>query len=154
MEKLVFRYYYQERLPHDEIVNTLAGKHDMPTTGLDVAYALDKIDSLLSINKRWHLLMALNQNRAMLSIEDLEAVGFEARAHSSDLTDAERERFQRLSSAIDQLDPEDRLLVLLRFEQGMKASEIAQAMAIENHKYVYTRLRTIVNRLRRLMQQV
>ena len=58
----------------------------------------------------------------------------------------------RLNDALEVLDPEDQLLVLLRFEHGMKASEIADAMAIDDHKYVYTRLRTVTNRLRRTME--
>ncbi|NNE36277.1 MAG: hypothetical protein HKN13_13645 [Rhodothermales bacterium] len=155
-EKLVFKYYYQEQYQHDHIVEIVKGKHSMSCSALDVAHALDKIESLLSINKRWHLIQALNQNKAMLSLEDLQSFGFEAA--SSDTTspkhDPAKTNVDRLAVALDQLESEDRLLVLLRFEQGMKASEIADVLAYDNHKYVYTRLRTIVNRLRRsIMEQ-
>jgi DNA-directed RNA polymerase specialized sigma24 family protein len=49
------------------------------------------------------------------------------------------------------LDPDDQLLVLLRFEHGMRAEQIAKIMHFDNHKYVYTRIRTIINRLRKSM---
>lgn len=154
-EKLVFKYYYQEQYQQDHIVEIIKGKNAMSCTALDVAHALDKIESMLSINKRWHLIMALNQNKAMLSIEDLKEFGFEAASTdtASPKHDPAKDNAERLVDALKSLDPEDRLLVLLRFEQGMKASEIADALAFDNHKYVYTRLRTIVNRLRRVMAQ-
>jgi DNA-directed RNA polymerase specialized sigma24 family protein len=154
-EKLVFKYYYQEQYQQDHIVEIIKGKHSTECTALDVAHALDKIESLLSINKRWHLIMALNQNKAMLSLEDLQEFGFEAASTdtATPKADPAKNNAERLVDALDTLEPEDRLLVLLRFEQGMKASEIADVLAFENHKYVYTRLRTIVNRLRRVMNE-
>ncbi|MCB0718681.1 MAG: sigma-70 family RNA polymerase sigma factor [Bacteroidetes bacterium] len=154
-EKLVFKYYYQEQYQQDHIVEVIKGKHSMSCTALEVAHALDKIEGLLSINKRWHLIMALNQNKAMLSIEDLQEYGYEAASPDTAVAkvDPGEEKVNQLVAALEKLDAEDRLLVLLRFEQGMKASEIADALAFENHKYVYTRLRTIVNRLRRMMAE-
>ncbi len=152
-EKLIFKYYFQHRLNQSEINETIEGKHDMECTAYDVVQAIEKINELLSINKRWHLLMALNQNATMPSIEDLREVGFEAesseRIEIADAEEARIETLNKLNDALENLDPEDQLLVLLRFEHGMKASEIADAMAIDDHKYVYTRLRTVANRLRR-----
>ncbi len=156
-EKLIFKYYFQRRLGHEEIAETVKGKHDLDCTPYDVSLAIDKINGLLSINKRWHLLMALNQNAAAPSIEDLREVGFEARspdrADPSEEDEVRMETLDKLNEALESLDAEDQLLVLLRFEHGMKASEIAKAMSIEDHKYVYTRLRTVTNRLRRTMDQ-
>ncbi len=156
-EQLIFKYYYQRRLTHQEIVETIKGKHDMECTPFDVTEAIGKINELLSINKRWHLLMALNQNAAAPSLEDLREIGIEA--SSSDNVDGSTEEevrletLDRLNDALEGLDAEDQLLVLLRFEHGMKASEIAEAMSIEDHKYVYTRLRTVTNRLRRSLEE-
>lgn len=152
-ERLVFKYYYQDRLQHVEIQELLGGKHGMPSSALDVVHALDKIDSLLSVNKRWHLLNALAQNRSTLSIEDLAEYGFEAASpdRPGGNLDTEMDDEKKLVEALKHLDVQDRLMVLLRFEHGMKACEIADALSLENHKYVYTRLRTIIGRLRRLM---
>lgn len=153
-ERLVFKYYYQDRLQHYEIQQMLGGKHNMPSTALDVVHALDKIESLLSVNKRWHLLNAIAQNRATLSIEDLAAFGFEAVSPDRTATSLDEDIAveKRLQDALADLDVQDRLMVLLRYEHGMKASEIAEALSIDNHKYVYTRLRTIMGRLRRSIE--
>ncbi|NND71722.1 MAG: hypothetical protein HKN43_09090 [Rhodothermales bacterium] len=156
-EKLVFKYYYQDQMIHSEIVEMLSATEGQRYTSLDVAQALDKINDLLSVNKRWHLLMALHQNKAMLSIEDLQNLGFEAPSGSKPdrglEPTLEKERIDAINAAMAELDPEDQLLLLLRFEHGMRASEIAEAMSFENHKYVYTRLRTIVNRLKRMIEE-
>ena len=158
VEQLVFRYYYQRRLTQQEIVETIKGKHDLECSYYDVVEAIGKINELLSINKRWHLLMALNQNAAAPSLEDLREVGIEARSSDtvgkSEEEEIRLETLDKLNDALEVLDAEDQLLVLLRFEHGMKASEIADAMAIEDHKYVYTRLRTVTNRLKRTLDEV
>ncbi|WP_457651313.1 sigma factor [Rhodocaloribacter sp.] len=153
-EKLVFKYYYQDNLPYEDIAELISGKHDIPCTRLDVKHAIEKINDLLTVNKRWHLLTALNMNRTFLSIEDLREAGFQPSSDSYGSLEAglgEREQINQLNAAIAKLDDEDQLLVLLRYEHGMRAQQIARVMRYENHKYVYTRLRTIVNRLRREM---
>jgi len=155
-EQKVFKYYYQDHIPQSEIPDIIHGQNQLTCTSVDVNQAITKIDSLLSINKRWHLLAALRANKPAVSLEDLEAVGL------SPVSDMERpdnvkddeERVTRLNLAVEELDPEDQLLILLRFDHGMRAEQIAKVMHYENHKYVYTRLRTIVNRLRRSMTPV
>lgn len=154
-ELLVFKYYYQDQMIPSDIVEMASAKHRTRYTSLQVAQALDRINELLSVNKRWHLLMALHQNKAMLSIEDLRNIGFEAASTSRTgqrlEPSIEKQQLAAIDATIKKLDPEDQLLLLLRFEHGMKASEIAEAMSFENHKYVYTRLRTIVNKLKRMI---
>jgi len=155
-EKLVFKYYYQDHIPQTEIPEMVTAKTGKAFTDVDVSRAIARIDDLLSVNKRWHLLAALRANRPMLSLEDLSAMGMSPSdaSDSTDQVDSEHEeRITMLNEAIHGLDPEDQLLVLLRFEHGMRAQQIARVMQFENHKYVYTRLRTIVNRLRRDMLQ-
>ncbi len=154
-EKLIFKYYYQEHMKHQEIAETLHGQYGLPCSTTDVAKAIHKIDEMLSVNKRWHLLAALRANRPALSLEDLAMAGMSLpdkgkRADDDDMGDGAG-RVSDLNLAISGLDAEDQLLILLRFEHGMRANQIAKVMQFENPKYVYTRLRTIINRLRRDM---
>ncbi len=150
-EKLVFKYYYQDSLPHDEIAELIKGKHGESCTSLDVVHAIEKINDLLTASKRWHLIAALNVNQKFLSIEDMSEKGYAPAATNTSGVKDEDDEFLvgRLNEAIKHLDEEDQLLVLLRFEHGMRAQQIAQVMRYENHKYVYTRLRTVLSRLRR-----
>lgn len=153
-ERLVFKYYYQEHVPRNEICDYIKGKRGLACEEIDVNRAIEKIDRLLSVNKRWHLIAALRANRPTLSLEDLAGVGYRPR-DERELPDSfhqeREERSEQLSRALGEMDPDDQLLVLLRFEHGMRAREIANIMQFDNHKYVYTRLRTIISRLRREM---
>ena len=153
LEQFVFRYYYQERVNQHEISELIQGKHDMACSSLDVARGLEKINNLLSVNKRWHLIAALRANRPTLSIDDSDTEGafpiIDTLEGDMSVQDDGDEQVSQLNDAIRELDAEDQLLVLLRFEHGMRAIQIAKIMQFENHKYVYTRLRTIISRLRR-----
>ena len=156
-EKLVFRYYYQDHIPQSEIPELIQGKNGKMCTSEDVAKAIEQIDELLSVNKRWHLLAALRANRPMLSLDNLTEMGIAPAGYmpSPDQVGIpDGDRVGQLNKAIGDLDPEDQLLVLLRFEHGMRAQQIAKVMQFENHKYVYTRLRTIINKLRRDMVEI
>lgn len=153
-EQLIFRYYYQYHMPHEDIAELISSRHRTPCTALEVVKAIEKINDLLSIKKRWLLLTALYARRAPLSIDELhDDYGFHPESEDSpdDVDEALRNRdaIVRLNEALATLSGEDQLLVLLRFEHGMTATQIAEVMHIDNHKYVYTRLRTIMGRLRR-----
>ncbi len=156
-EKLVFRYYYQKQLSHDEIAGVLSSRHQEPCTVIEVADAIAKIDSLLTTGRRWFLLAALSANKPAHSIEALrEEQGYQpaaspAAASSYGEALEFQERVHQLTEALHHLSPNDRLLILLRFEHGMTAPQIAEIMHYDNHRQVYTRLRTVFNKLRGLM---
>jgi DNA-directed RNA polymerase specialized sigma subunit len=155
-ERLVFKYYYQERLPHEDIAEIISRRHRVPYTALEVVRAIGKINDLLSTRKRWLLLSALRANMATLSIDEMrERMGYElgqdARADSFDQAMQEDALLQRLNQALDQLSPDDRMLIHLRFDHDRSAPQIGQLVKYDDHRYVYTRLRTIIQQLRRHM---
>lgn len=154
-ERLVFRYYYQDRMMHAEITSQLQTKHRIECSVADVARDIGRIDELLSVAKRWHLLAAIRANMPTVAFEDLTDGKLEQNelAVYPDAGDLPDELLlQKLNEAVKTLDADDQLLLLLRFENGMRANQIARAMHFENPKYVYTRLRTVLGRLRRLLE--
>lgn len=154
-ERLVFRYYYQERLLHSDIAIVLQSRHRIESTEYDVARDLDRINDLLSVAKRWHLLAAIRANLPALALDDMTDGRLERNdlaVYPDPLYDGPSDVMLRnLNDAVQTLDPDDQLLLLMRFEQGMRANDIARAMQYENPKYVYTRLRTVIGKLRRLL---
>jgi len=74
-ERLVFKYYYQEHVPRKEICDYVRGKRGLACEEIHVNRAIEKIDRLLSVNKRWHLIAALRANKPTLSLEDLAGIG-------------------------------------------------------------------------------
>lgn len=154
-EKLVFKYYYQEHLPHEDIAEIITRRHRVPFTALETVQAIAKINDLLSTRKRWLLLAALSANRPNLSIDEMKEMGFQLASEqdfeSFDDMIHQQRRVDQLKLALMKLDEEDRLLLLLRYEHNQSAPQIASIMGFEKHKYVYTRLKTIVKRMRKLM---
>lgn len=154
-ERLVFRYYYQDRLLPSDIAIVLQSRHRIECAEYDVARDLTHIDDLLSVAKRWHLLAAIRANLPAVALDDLSDGRVERSdlaVHADSQTDGPDEALLgRLNDAVKTLSPDDQLLLLLRFEQGMTANDIARAMQYDNPKYVYTRLRTVIGKLRRLL---
>jgi RNA polymerase sigma factor (sigma-70 family) len=62
------------------------------------------------------------------------------------------DRSRTLQAALESLEPEDRLLLYLRYEQDLSASRIATAMKFRTVFHVYRRLKTVVARLRTLLE--
>lgn len=156
LERLVFTYHYQEHLPHEDIAEIVSRRHRMPCTALEVVQAIARINELLSTRKRWLLLSALRSNQGTVSIDELSEYGFQpsvdAKVDAFDEALQHRALLDRLQGCLDRLDPEDQLLIHFRYEHDRSAPQITRIMHFENHKQVYTRLRTIVNRLRRCME--
>lgn len=155
-ERLVFKYYYQEHQRHEDIAQRIAHRHGLPCTALEVVRDVARIDALLTTGRRWFLIAALNANRPALSLDVLrEETGYQPTAHSEfgSFEEAldQQERVEMLNTSLEQLAPNDRLLILLRFEHGLTAPQIAGILGYENHRQVYTRLRTVFNQLRVLM---
>ncbi len=154
-ERLVFKYHYQEHLPHEDIAEVISRRHRVPYTALEVVRAIAKINDLLSTRKRWLLLAALSANRSFLSLDEMQETGFQLSIKDDfdafDETMHHRARVEQLNAALQDLDANDKLLLLLRFEHDRSAPQIAKIMGFDNHKYVYTRLRTILGRLRKSM---
>lgn len=155
-EQLVFKYYYQDHRKHEEIAELIDTQHGIPCTRLDVVRAIGRIDDLLTTGRRWFLLAALHANKPSYSIEALrEETGYQPTAVTDvDSFEEEHQRKEligRLHQALEHLEPSDQLLVQLRFEHGMTAPQIARIMKYDNHRRVYTRLRTVFNQLRKLL---
>ena len=151
-ERLVFTYYYQEHLPHEDIAEIISVRHRTSYTALEVVKAVGKINDLLSVRKRWHLLTALRANQPRLSLDELREGGYQPEADAEGALEEALYRhdwLEQLRSALHALETEDQLLVTLWFEQNRTAPQIAEVLQYENHRYVYTRLRTVINRLRR-----
>jgi len=154
-ERLVFRYYFQDRMTQSDIAILLQSRHRIECTEYDVIRDLQRIDQLLSVAKRWHLLAAIRANLPALALDDMSDGSLEHNdlaVYPESMIDGPDEvLLDRLNEAVKTLDPDDQLLLLMRFEQEMRANDIARAMQYENPKYVYTRIRTVIGKLRRLM---
>ncbi len=70
----------------------------------------------------------------------------ETRLQEADLNGA-------LAAAVGGLEPRDQLLLKLRFDDGLSAREIGQIMGFPTPFHVYSRLKTVLGRLRSALRQ-
>jgi RNA polymerase sigma factor (sigma-70 family) len=96
---------------------------------------------------------AVRRNLIHLNRGPEEITGIPDPAASSpedELTAAERR--SALDCALDGLSPTDRMLVTLRFEDGLSAREIADVVGLPTPFHVYRRLRTLCGKLRKTLR--
>ena len=75
-------------------------------------------------------------------------------AHQTPETDLRSDELSRvLTSALSTLEPRDRLLLTLRFEDGIPVREIGQVMGFPTPFHVYRRIHTLLDRLRAVLRQ-
>jgi RNA polymerase sigma factor (sigma-70 family) len=84
--------------------------------------------------------------------EDLASVVDEA-AETADRMVLDEELTTSLQGALDTLIPSDRLILALRFEEDLSASEIAKILMMPSPFHVYRRLNGILSRLRAILRE-
>ncbi len=153
-EQLIYRYHFGHRVPPEDVAEMVA-RQGLPCSPLDVVKTVERIQSLLGTAQRYRLLRGIAAKRTTESLDDLVEQGLERATDPGEGLDealAERETVDLLGESLRALTHEDQLLVQLRFEQELSAPEIAQILGMPDYKVVYTRLRTILNRLRRVLE--
>jgi len=85
------------------------------------------------------------------SPEELASVVDET-SSSPDRQILDDELTQGLQCALDSLQPSDRLILALRFEEDLSAAEIAKILMLPSPFHVYRRLNTILAGMRRILR--
>ena len=80
----------------------------------------------------------------LAGLQDVSSRDPERRLRESELKEA-------LAGATRELEPRDRLLLQLKFEEGMSAREIAETMRYPSPFHVYSKLRSLMRELRRTL---
>jgi RNA polymerase sigma factor (sigma-70 family) len=90
-----------------------------------------------------------------LLADDLDAsdVSSEAAQDNPDVDLATREKRSALRAAFAELEPRDRLLLMLRLEQELPAREIARIMGYATPFHVYRRLNYLMDVLRKTLRR-
>lgn len=84
--------------------------------------------------------------------EDVELADLAAPLVAVDEQLSAREVRQALAAAVDAMLPADRLLLKLRFEDGLSAQQIAKVLRFPSPFHVYRRLDTLTKSLRRSLE--
>ncbi len=158
-QREVFRLYYLEGRPHEEVRLRLH-QRGLLADGSSLAEILVDIESRL--NNRtlrrlaWDLYAAsvgAASGRLLEYLDHAAATQTEAnlaRSPEADLIAREaRRHVARILALVDELPPEERAVLHLRFDAGWTAEQIADELAIPGRRRVYSILDRALSRLRR-----
>ena len=125
----VFRLVYERATPTHECLEMLAAEFPNTTTKR-IAESRARIDELLTVNQRWLL------TKRHYSGNGNETVSLDQPENFlTELTDSQpnpeaqaiiNERKRKLKQALAQLEPQERLLIRLRFEEGLTLNKTAE----------------------------
>lgn len=142
--RLVFKYYFWEGYSVGEIATLLQTSGSKSCDRRDVSERLASIERHLSRDHRWRLVTALLRSAAPVPVDGAHSVvgdrpvldlpdDREDNASKLERTQAR----QVLKTLLSELPNEERLALVLRFERGMTAKEVAVALGIQNYKRIY-----------------
>ncbi len=134
LDQRVFALHFWQGLPPAAIEERLKAEHT-PTELPDVLDALARVLDVLSPNKLWRLVAGLARRRApaSFSIDDYgDSFVAEPAAPGEDAETAllRAESEMQLDQALSVLEPRERLIVQLRFEEALTFKEIGTLLGI------------------------
>lgn len=155
-ENEIFRLHVQRGLSLDETLAQLKPRN--PDATAEAVEAADaRIQRTLSSRQRW-LLQQRSAERETVSIgvadeDGAAAVDPEDPHPSPELELITREEQSRLDKAVARLEPAQRLLIRLRFEEGLSLAEIARLTGAGDAQRVHHRLTVALGELRKYLHK-
>lgn len=156
LENEVFRLHVQQGMTLEETLNRLAPRN--PDATLEAVEAADvRIQQALSYRQRWFLGQQ-KASRETFSVgadggEGATFVEIEDSRPSPELEVMARERQRELAAAVAKLEPEERLLIRLRFEEELSLAEIARLTEAGDVQRAYYRMNLVLAKLRKSLGQ-
>lgn len=159
-DREVYSLYYLAGMSFPAIIALLALKND-PIEVDDLVESMDRIDETLDPRilrrdaaRRANLQFGSTLDRWRHAAEEFGRAALEdsrTRNPETELLEDEariiRERVMRL---VDELEPDERTAVRLRYSEGLTAQEIADRMGLRDRRQAFTLLERALRRLRRL----
>jgi RNA polymerase sigma factor (sigma-70 family) len=149
-DQQVFRMVYERAVPPEDCVAILAA--EFPNTTIhQITESRNRIEGALTPKQRWLIAQRVgNQNgnaeHSEEILRDVKDAGPDPEAQA-----IENERKRRLERAMKSLSPNDRLLIRLRFEEGLTLEKAAALLGLGNAQKADRQVREILERLRKLM---
>lgn len=138
-DRRVFEMHFRYGLSPVSIYEQLRVELQQEIALGDVFDALERIHGALSPVKRWRLMCQLTRARGALSLDQLRDdpdAPFEPAAADDDPESGlmRREEEQRMERVLAMLNPRERLVVQLRYEDGLELREIAEILHLDNRE--------------------
>ena len=120
-DQLVFECFYRRGLTHHECLHVLKDRFTKLTLE-QISDANARLHSVLSSKQRWQLSVVRDESRFI----DDSAAGIEANGDGPEFRVQSGEDRLRIEKAMARLEPRQRLLLQLRYQQDLTLREVAQ----------------------------
>jgi RNA polymerase sigma factor (sigma-70 family) len=121
LEQLVFKYLYKQGMTRHECLHVLKARYPK-LDAADIAQINKKLYESLSSTQRWQAGVKRNDT---VPAEDREELVQESAMGPDARTEYARDR-AKLEKALSRLDPDERLLLQLRYQQDLTLAEVAR----------------------------
>ncbi|MBC7187916.1 MAG: sigma-70 family RNA polymerase sigma factor [Calditrichaeota bacterium] len=154
----VFKYCYQQGYSPGEAFELIRTKHDPSLRFEEVAQALGQIHEALGGAKMWAVVRAMLRNApayptdAERALEDRPEIELVAPEAPPDLGTQIVQLRRALQEAMESLPAHEQLLLRLRFEQSLAASEIAGVLRLRDSRAAYHAIRQAIGHLRKRLR--
>ncbi|PWT94344.1 MAG: hypothetical protein C5B55_02910 [Blastocatellia bacterium] len=150
----VFRAVYENATPPDECVSLLAAQ--FPNTTLTrIEESRARIDQSLTVNQRWLLSKRATYASAgdvtSLDQSDGSTLALEDSQPDPETRAIDNEQRRNLQRALRQLKPDERLLIRLRFEEGLTLEKVADLLDLGNAQRADRLIKDILAQLAKLI---
>lgn len=154
----VFKYCYQQGYSPGEAFELIRTRHEPRLRFEDVGRALDQIHEALAGAKMWAVVRAMRRKApayptdAERTLEDRPEIELVAPDMPPDLGTQIAQLRRALQRAIEGLPAQEQLLLRLRFEENLAASEIAGVLHLCDSRAAYHGIRQAVGHLRKRLR--
>ncbi len=148
----VYSEVYEQGLSQEEAVFSLGAKYPRPTPD-EVSKSVERIQQALSPRQLWLLSTRRPRIESLVTEsadtqERLEQQVLDPRPDPEALS-AMKEQEVRLERALERLSKSERLLIRLRFEQGLTLREVAGLLDLKDAQTADRRIREVLERMRK-----
>lgn len=155
LDQEIFRCIFEQGLTHDESLNFLLPHHPQLTMA-ELEAGVERVRGALTDRQVW---LAGARRRTTLPLEsnpegepNESAPELVDPAPSAESLLVMNEKRDALERALRRLSKPERLLVKLRFEEGLTLQEIASVLSLETPQTADRRLREVIEQLRKALE--
>lgn len=158
-DQAIFRLIFWDGRSYAEAIESLSAQGFGRVELSELGVVVETIHAALPTTSLWSALVEQSQHQPHVRLDsDPDEEGGAPPPVPVDGGDSPEEAWRRaaaqeeLNRVVASWPPEDRLLLRLRFDDELKAREIAGLIGAESEAAVYQRLRTLLDRLRRALR--
>lgn len=151
-DQAVYRLYFEQAIDLEGCRRTL--EEEFPgLTAEQLSESIARVHALLTPRQRWRIAIASHKRRSV-SIADSSMQWVADRESEPDITASRDEVSRQVRQALTILSPQQRLLVQLRYEQGLTLKKIAELMNLDDPFRARREIRAALDKLAAALQHL